>query len=128
MYMSKVVIMRLATGVCLGVVPLLVIFDNEERPAHAARVRQQPELALPDIPDDRNLVRDQALAPELPQLQDEIVRVLVDAHPVAVEEDLPRQHNRPIFCKSSSSRRSSHDEWISGSYTRYRKSWAQVFA
>jgi hypothetical protein len=93
MYIKKVVIKRLATEVCHGVVPLLVIVDDEERPTHAAGVRQQPELALPDIPDDRNLVRDQALTPELPQLQDEIVRVLVDAHPVAVEEDLSRQPN-----------------------------------
>jgi hypothetical protein len=67
---------------------LLLVIDNEQGPAYAARVREQPQLLLLDVVHDGHLSVHVHAAPEGPEGANELVGVAVDANPVPVDKHL----------------------------------------
>mmetsp|Transcript_16479 Transcript_16479/g.64296 ORF Transcript_16479/g.64296 Transcript_16479/m.64296 type:complete len:1268 (+) Transcript_16479:614-4417(+) len=66
----------------------VLVVHNEQRPAAAAGVRVQPQLLVADVVHDRHLPVESVVAAQGAQTTGQLVGVVRDTHPGAVDEDL----------------------------------------
>jgi len=66
----------------------ITVFNDEKRPLDSACIRVEANLLVLDVSDNRHLFRDLERPAKLLDALDKVVRVVVGADPVAVDEDL----------------------------------------
>lgn len=66
----------------------LAIIDDEERSLNTARICEEPHLFVGYVPDNRDLLRDLVLSPQLFDALDKVVGALMRTNPSSIDEDL----------------------------------------